>query len=189
MFNELATDWFRLLGGLGGLGGAPCFRIHGRARPERSWRVIDVFAAARRDRTSAWPAGFWPGVCITWTASVIAVGRDFAESVLREQAARPASRQRPVDVAGGRLGDAARRTAAGGYSLPSASEVLAHECGHTWQARRLGAFYWPAVGALTLFREGRRFWNHFENQASELGQFGGLVSGSIRTDFLSVIRG
>ena len=183
MFNELATAWFRFLGG------APAFRVYGRARDEPDWRVIDVFATPRRDRDSRWPGGFWRGVCITWTASVVAVGHDFAEDVLREQAARPASRQHPVEVAGGRLHGWARRAAAGGYSIPTASEVLAHECGHTAQARRLGLLYWPLVGAFTRFREGPHFWNRFENQASERGQFGGLVSGSVRADYLSPLHG
>ena len=43
MFNELATGWFRWLGG------PPCFRIYGKARQERRWRVIDVHASQRRD--------------------------------------------------------------------------------------------------------------------------------------------
>jgi hypothetical protein len=67
---------------------------------------------------------------------------------------------------------------AGGPSFPSASEILAHEIGHTWQAVRLGPFYLPLVGSVTLFREGPHFWNHFENQASEQGRFGGIVNGS-----------
>jgi hypothetical protein len=37
----------------------------------------------------------------------------------------------------------------------------------------------PLVGAVTLFREGPHLWNYFENQASEQGQFGGLVCGSV----------
>jgi hypothetical protein len=86
-------------------------------------------------------------------------------------------------VGGGRIRDPQRRLASGAAEKARASEVLAHECGHTWQALRLGALYLPFVGALTLFREGRHRWNHFENQASEQGQFGGLVSGSIRKDF------
>ena len=61
----------------------------------------------------------------------------------------------------------------------SPSEVVAHECGHTGQVRRLGAIYWPVGGALTLFREGPHWYNGFENQASEEGQFGGLVNGSV----------
>jgi hypothetical protein len=32
---------------------------------------------------------------------------------------------------------------------------------------------------LTLFREGPRWYNFFENQASEAGQFGGIVNGSV----------
>jgi hypothetical protein len=43
----------------------------------------------------------------------------------------------------------------------------------------MGVAYLPIVGAVTLFREGPHFWNHFENQASELGQFGGIVNGSL----------
>lgn len=172
MFNVLASAWFRWLGG------TPCFRIHGRARREVAWRVIDVYATSRRSRDSSWPWPFWRGTCITWTASVIAVGWDFAEDVLREQVAEPAARESPVEAAGGRIRALLRRAA--GVSEPTrASEVLAHECGHTWQALRLGIAYWVVGAALTLLREGPHFWNRFENQASEQGQFGGIVNGSV----------
>lgn len=157
--------------------GRPCFRIHGRASYEPDWHLIDVYATHRRDVSSRWP--LWRGTCITWSAGAIAVGRDFAAAILREQCEEPASRDRPVLVAGGRLRDWRPRLAVGASSQPSASEVLAHECGHTGQARRMGLWYWPAVGAFTLFREGHRWWNRFENEASATGQFGGIVSGSV----------
>jgi hypothetical protein len=173
MLNELLTRWFRRLGG------RPCFRVHGKARPEPAWRVIDIFATHRRDLDSRWPAPFWRGTCITWTPAVIVVGWDFARQVLDDQQWRPASRERPVTVAGGRINDVAGRTDAGGPPRPSASEVLAHEIGHTAQALRLGPAYLPVVGALTLFREGPHWWNHFENDASANGEFGGLVEGSV----------
>lgn len=176
MLNEAVTGWLRWMGG------KPCYRIYGKARPESTWRVIDVFANHRRDADSRWP--LWRGRCITWTSQVIAVGWDFAERALREQASMPASREHPVEVPGGRLSDPTRRQAAGGPALASDSEVLAHECGHTWQAIRLGLLYGPLVGSVTLFREGPRSWNYFENQASELGQFGGLVPGSVCPELL-----
>lgn len=182
MFNAVATAGFRVWGGV------PCFRVYGKARREAAWRVIDVFATRRRDRDSRWPAWLFRGTCITWTASVIAVGWDFAEDVLREQVSEPASRERPVSVVAGRLGDGLRRADAGGPPFPSASEVLAHECGHTWQARRLGWAYWPAGAAVTLFREGRHWWNHFENQASEQGQFGGIVNGSVHPGLMARLK-
>jgi hypothetical protein len=156
---------------------APCFRVYGRANYEPDWHVIDVYATHRRDAASRWP--LWCGTCITWTSGVIAVGWDFAECVLREQMREPASRDRPVAVAGGRLRDWHCRLDAGASSQPSASEVLAHECGHTAQARWMGLVYWPVGGAVTLFREGRHWWNHFENQASATGQFGGIVNDSV----------
>src|SRR5262245_33365151 len=171
MLDELLTAWLRRLGG------TSCFRIYGKARREPSWRIIDVYATHRRDADSRWP--LWAGACTTWTAEVIAVGWDFAESVLREQVEAPASREHPVAVAGGRIGDVERRAAAGAPSFATAGEVLAHECGHTWQARRLGAAYLPLVGSVTLLREGPHLWNHFENEASEEGLFGGLVKGSV----------
>ncbi len=71
-----------------------------------------------------------------------------------------------------------------GGELASASEILAHECGHTIQAIRLGFAYLPVVGSVTLFREGRHWWNYFENRASEEGQFGGIVSGSVSAELL-----
>src|SRR5262249_51997333 len=107
-------------------------------------------------------------------------GWDFAEDILREQASEPASSQRPVVIRGGRL----RFHRPGELGPPTASEVLAHECGHTGQARRMGVLYWPAGAALTVFREGVRWWNRFENEASATGQFGGIVNGSVCPELL-----
>jgi hypothetical protein len=182
MFNR----WVSSL--LHGAGGPPCFQAYGQARAESVWRVVGVYASHRRSSTSRWPAFGWRGTCTTWTASVVAVGWDFAESVLREQLLCPASRERPLEVGGGRLRDSERRMAAGATPYPSASELLAHELGHTWQAIRLGWGYLPLVGSLTLFREGPHFWNHFENQASEQGLFGGIVEGSISDKIKSRIH-
>ncbi|HEY1380811.1 MAG TPA: hypothetical protein VGF55_28675 [Gemmataceae bacterium] len=165
------------------VGGRPCFRIHGRASYEPDWHVIDVFAEPRRNLASRWPA--CAGTCITWTANVIAVGWDFAEEVLREQTREPPSRDRPVVVCGGRL----RHSRPGACGPPSASEVLAHECGHTGQARRMGVWYWPTGAALTLFREGGRWWNRFENEASATGHFGGIVNGSVCPELLPGVAG
>src|SRR5262249_44625716 len=134
-------------------------------RRRRRSRPRGPAAPALRLVTGGWPHFLWRGTCITWTDSVIAVGWDCAEEVLREQMAEPASRDHPVEVAGGRLRGQARWVAA--------SEVLAHECGHTAQARRLGWAYWPVGAAFTLWREGPHWWNHFENQASAEGLFGG----------------
>jgi len=161
------------------LSGRPSFQIYGKARSESAWRIIGVYATHRRDSDSRWPPYLFRGTCITWTAEIIAVGWDFAEEVLREQTSAPASRDRPVEVAAGRLRDAHRRAAAGCPPFANSSEVLAHECGHTWQMLRLGVLYWPIGGAFTLYREGPHWWNHFENQASEIGQFGGIVNGSV----------
>jgi len=171
MLNDAVTAAIRKLSG------PPYFRIFGRASYESDWHVIDIFATHRRDLTSRWP--LWGGACITWTANVIAVGWGFAERVYQEQCRDPASKENPVTVAGGRIRDWQMRLAAGASSHPSASEILAHECGHTAQARRLGFLYWPLVGSVTLFREGPHWWNRFENEASATGQFGGIVSGSV----------
>jgi hypothetical protein len=179
MFNRLATSTLRRLGG------PPCFQIYGKARPENAWRIIDIQATHRRDLNTRWPAFLWRGTCITWTDEIIAVGWDFAEGVLREQASEPASREHPVEVCGGRLRDPQRRAAAGAGSFAKASEILAHECGHTWQVLRMGFLYWPIGGAVTLLREGPHWWNQFENQASELGQFGGIVNGSVLPELMS----
>src|SRR5207249_3176065 len=105
-----------------------------------------VYATRRRDADSRWR--LWRGTCITYSSDVIVVGRDFAREVLHEQAEVPASRKNPLAVAGGRLNDLLRRSAAGRPDFASASEVLAHECGHTWQACRLGVVYLPLVGSL-----------------------------------------
>jgi hypothetical protein len=175
MFQWLATAAFRLVG-------RPAFRIYGRTRRENDWRILEVHATPRRNHDSAWPRYLFRGTCITWTSSIIAVGMDFAEEVLREQMDTPASRDHPIEVAGGRMHDLARRTAANAMPWPSASEVLAHEIGHTDQARRFGVLYWPMGAIFTLWREGPHWYNHFENQASETGLFGGIVSGSVRAE-------
>src|SRR5437870_8772831 len=137
MFNDLLTAWLRWLGG------SPCFRVYGKTRRESLWRVIDIYATQRHDSASSWP--FWRGTCITWTDKIIAVGWDFAEAVLSEQRTNPASRDHPVEVIGGRLSNVLRRAALGAPSIHTASEVLAHECGHTWQARHLEFAYLPLV--------------------------------------------
>jgi hypothetical protein len=178
MFNPLASAVFRTLG-------TPVFRIYGKGRREPDWRIIEVHSSHRRNMDSRWPRFLFRGTCITWTSSIIAVGWDFAEEVLREQVTEPASRDNPVVVAGGRLHDLARRTAAGAEPWGTSSEVLAHECGHTAQARRLGWFYLPAGAGFTLFREGSHWYNRFENQASEEGLFGGIVSGSVCAELMA----
>lgn len=181
MFNRLATACFRLMG-------EPCFCIHGKGRGERDWRVIEIHATPRRNARSRWPRFLWRGTCITWTSHLVAVGCDFAEELLREQVAEPASRDHPVAVAGGRLRDLRRREEVGALPWPSASEILAHECGHTAQAHRLGCLYWPAGAAFTLFREGPHWYNGFENQASAAGLFGGIVDGSVRPEWMARVR-
>ncbi len=154
-------------------GAAPCLRVFGKAKHEADWRVIDVVASRRRNRDSGWP--LMHGTCITWTSSVIVVGWDFARAFLAEQIHRPATRETFVEVFGGRLRDLARRAKAGSPPSCSYSEVMAHECGHTAQSIRLGAAYLPLVGAVTLFREGNYWWNHWENNASAHGLMGGIA--------------
>lgn len=168
-------------------GGEPCFRVYGKARAERTWRVVSVFATSRRDAESRWP--LWRNTCVTWTSDVVAVGWDFARELIEEQAQCPASRRHPVEVAGGRLHDLARRSRAGGDVFATCGEILAHEIGHTWQARRLGPVYLPLVGSVTIFREGDRPWNRFENEASAVGQFGGIVNGSVCPALMRQISG
>lgn len=178
--NTVLTAWLRRLGG------APCFRVYGKSRVESDWRVIDVYATHRRNFDSRWP--LWAGTCITWTDRVIVVGWEFAAHVFQEQQAAPASRDFPLVVAGGRMRDVERRLTAKAPSFASASEILAHECGHTYQAIQLGPAYLPVVGAVTLFREGTHWWNHFENRASEEGVFGGFVSDSVNAALLEYAR-
>jgi hypothetical protein len=180
MIDDCLSDWLRWLGG------RPSFRIHGKARCEPAWRVIDVYANPRRNRHSRWP--LWRGTCITWTSRVIVVGCDFAEYLLHEQMERPASRRHAVEVAGGRLRDWRRRIQANAGETPSAGEILAHECGHTWQALRLGPAYLPLIGSVTLFHEGPHAWSYFENEASAVGQFGGIVNGSVCDELMRRCR-
>jgi hypothetical protein len=181
MFNSLATAWFRLLGGV------PCCRIYGKGRREKDWRIIDVFATSRRNDDSRWPSLLFRGTLITWTSSVISLGWDAAEQLLCEQASEPASRDHPVEVPGGRI-QPLLRPPGSPATIPTISEVLAHECGHTWQARRLGWFYLPVGALFTFWREGKHFWNHFENQASAEGQFGGLVNGSVCPELMRCLQ-
>lgn len=164
MFHATATLALRLLN-------RPALRIWGKARWERDWHAIDVFATHRRNADSHWPAPFWRGTCITWTANAVGVGWDFAEQLVWEQCEWPASREHPLAVTDGRL--------RGRNTPPTASEVTAHECGHTGQARRLGPLYWAVGGTFTLFREGKGWVHAFENQASRDGLFGGIVTGSV----------
>jgi len=177
MFDEIASAWFRFLGG------RPCFRVWGRARRETAWRAIDVFATSRRDLDSRWPLPFVRGTLITWTASVISLGWDCAEAILREQMLAPASREHPVEVPGGRVDPRLRAAGASGRAALM-SEVLAHECGHTWQARRLSCLYPPTGAMFTWWREGTHWWNAFENQASAEGQFGGIINGSVCAELI-----
>jgi len=180
MLHDLVSAVFRLIGG------DPCFRVYGKGRDEAAYHIIDVFATSRRNLDSRWP--LFRATCITWTSSVIAVGWDFAETLIRELALWPASREHPAEVLGGRLSDPVPRLAANGPSFPRASEILAHECGHSAQARRLGLLYWPIGAALTLCREGRHWYNRFENQASETGIFGGIVPGTVCERLQTILR-
>lgn len=158
-------------------GGQPCCEIYGKSRREADWRRIRVYASQRHDMTSRWP--LVSGSCVTWSSQVILIGWDFARALLQEQIREPASRQFPVEVCGGRLKDQERRAQAQGPSYPSYSEIMAHECGHTWQALWLGPSYLALVGSVTMFQEGPKPWNRFENEASEQGLFGGLVAASL----------
>lgn len=162
----------------------PAYQIYGKTRREAMWRIISVVAVARRNMDSGWPRPFFAGTVITWTDSIIACGWDFAATILREQMKEPASRCIPVTVRAGRLADKNRRIAAGFPAYPSASEILAHECGHTAQARRLSWLYLPKGAVFTLWREGNGWLHQFENEASEQGQFGGIVIGSVDAHLL-----
>ncbi|MBX7103522.1 MAG: hypothetical protein K1X57_05550 [Gemmataceae bacterium] len=165
------------------MGGVVAFRIRGRGEGETGWTPIDVFANDRRNAASRWP--LWRNHCITLTASAVAVGWDFARDVIEEEAQEPTTPVRPVRVTGGRLGDIDRRYRSGGQPWCSCAEILAHECGHTAQARRMGFLYWPLVGSVTLLREGPRWFHRLENEASEFGEFGGIIPGTIHPRLLS----
>jgi hypothetical protein len=171
-------------------GGQPAFRIYGKGRTESAWHEIAVFATPRRNATSRWP--FFGATCIAWSSTVIAVGWDFAESVVREQMTDPASRERPVEVIGGRLHvdrfRNPRSEASAVLRFVTDSEILAHECGHTAQARRFGPIYLTIGAIFTWWREGMHWWNWFENQASATGQFGGIVSDSVHPTLWAAVK-
>jgi hypothetical protein len=105
---------------------------------------------------------------------LVAVGTEYARELLSDPLLPAITCASPVQVAAGTLRDAERRVAAGASPFPSAAELMAHEIGHTAQARRYRLLYLPLVGAVTRFGEGSRWWNRFENEASAIGQFGGL---------------
>ena len=180
MYNRWFTSLHRSLG-------QRAFQIYGKTRGETAWRVLDVMATHRRNADGGWMRPMWAGTLITWTDSVIACGWDVAEEVIREQVACPVSRGHPLEVCGGRLRDPQRRCAAGGEAWPSCSEILAHEIGHSSQARRLSWLYLPKGAVFTLWREGDGWWHAFENEASEEGQFGGLVSGSVHPRLIPLL--
>src|SRR5262245_44577613 len=113
MIDGLVSWWLRRLGG------TSCFQIYGKTRRESDWRIIHVYATHRRNADSRWP--LWRGTCITWTSEVIVVGWDFADRLVGEQSATPASREHPVEVVGGRLGDWERRLKAGASGQCSVS--------------------------------------------------------------------
>lgn len=159
------------------LSGQPAFRIFGKATYEKNWRTIDVFATPRRNCASRWP--LWRGHCTALTADVIAVGCDFAERLIVEFRSHSINQDNPMMVVGGRLRDAEKRRSAGCDYSVSHAEIMAHECGHTAQACRYGFLYWPIGATVTLFGEGSRWWQQFENQASETGQFGGIIAGTL----------
>jgi hypothetical protein len=168
------------------LGGIPSFRVYARSRREPQWRVAAVYASRLRDADSRWP--LLRNSCTTWAADIIAVGWDFAAELLAEQRAEPASRQRPVAVCGGSLTALSRRRAVAARDWPTCSEIMAHECGHTLQALRMGPIYLPLVGAVTWFREGPHPRNRFENEASAEGLFGGIVNGSVCPALMRTLR-
>jgi hypothetical protein len=169
----------------------PAFVVYGRARGESRWRRVSVLAVARRDMTSNWPAPFWPGTSIAWGSTVVAVGWDFAEALVLEQLDQPATRARPVRVVGGRLRSPTHRRAADETAnpyWPSYSEILAHELGHTAQARRYSLLYLPLGAVFTLFREGDSWVNWFENQASRIGEFGGIIGSTLHPRLLAAVE-
>lgn len=153
------------------------FRVHGKTRSESSWRIITVRAVPWRNHSVGWP--FFRGTCTCWSAGFIAVGLDFAQELLADPAVWQVTREQPAMVAASSLCDMEKRTQAGAPALPSHAELLAHEIGHTLQARRYRLLYLPLVGSMTRFGEGCHWWNRFENEASATGQFGGIVAGSV----------
>ncbi len=155
----------------------PAFLIYGKAKQEKSWRILRVHCSKIRNDQGGWP--LIKNTLITWTSEVVAMGWDFALGILEEQAIQPASRENPIVVNAGRYRMPKVREKAGFSPDPSYSEILAHECGHSYQAIRLGPAYLPVAAFFTLFREGDTLWNALENEASETGQFGGIVPGSI----------
>lgn len=169
---------------LGLHGYVPCLEVFGKGRAEKGWRLIRIFGGKRRNRDSRWP--LVAGTCTTWSSTAIAVGWDFAVELLAEHERRAVTTMSPVEVGAGRLRDQARRREHDLSTFCTAAEIMAHECGHTAQAVRLGPAYLPIVGSVTLFREGPRIWNHWENDASENGLYGGIARFLLEPDLWPV---
>ena len=117
MFNPLMSAWLRWLGG------PPCFQVHGRPVPNRP---------VHRKRPRHRAAGSGEPLARLWLARHLhhldGFGGRRRLGLCGGRAARkpfrPASRDHPVQVGGGRLRDAVRREAAGVDPYPSASEIL-----------------------------------------------------------------
>lgn len=153
------------------------FQVHGKTLKETSWRLITVQAFPWRNHEG----GRFPfrGTCTCWSPSFVAVGLDFAQQLLSDPSVWQITRERPVAVAAQSLSNFEKRRRAGASARPSHAEVLAHEIGHTLQARRYRLLYLPLVGSVTRFGEGPRWWQRFENEASAVGQFGGILADSV----------
>ncbi|MFO0840800.1 MAG: hypothetical protein U0797_00155 [Gemmataceae bacterium] len=114
----------------------------------KAWRILDVYAAHRRDADSHRPRKLFRGTCITWTSSVIAVGWDFAETLLQEQRLAPASRDHLVEVAGGRPSTWRRRLGLGlGRVRPPARYWRTRSATPGRASAAAGALYWSAGAA------------------------------------------
>ena len=178
MLHEEVSAAFRLLSG------RPCFRIYGRATYEPSWQVIDVFAfkspgldeplaAPRRDlhyldgrRHRRW------------------MGLRRVRIARADRGSRPRGTARWSSAAGGSVRAAAassdRRRPAKSSPTNAATpaKLVGWESGIGRSALRL-----------TLFREGDRWWNWFENEASATGQFGGIVNGTVVAELMQKLGG
>jgi RHS repeat-associated protein len=131
------------------------FYIYCKCRCEDEWRLVRVEVV--------------PGLggAVTYGPATIHVNPTDAADAVRQQANNPYTRQNPATVP----------NSSGGI------QTLAHECGHTCQAKVLGPLYLPAAGLNSLleiltggYRNGlNNLKTPTERGASNTGMFGGFA--------------
>jgi RHS repeat-associated protein len=140
-----------------GLSSEARFYIYCKCKCDKDWRLVRVEVVPGLGTSS-----------VTYGPSTIHTNPDVYLSALQQQATNPYTQSNPATV----------DNSVGG------SQTLAHECGHTCQAKRLGPFYLPPAGLNSgvefLLGGGGyppldRLITPMERGASQNGMFGGFA--------------